>query len=198
MTIEGFVLVGGRSLRMGRDKARLVLDGTPLVVRAARLLAPFVEKVTFLGPPDRYGDLGFPVLADSSPDLGPLGALCTGLLHSKAAWNIFLACDLPLLTDRLVELLVSRARASGSDAVVPQTADGWQPLCAAYRPRCLDKLKAALRAGKLSVRSALDELDVDALTRAQLAAAGIRPEEFANVNTPEEWDDIKSSRSGRR
>lgn len=197
VTIEGFVLVGGKSLRMGRDKARLELGGTPLVVRAVSLLAAFVGKVTLLGPPEGYGDLGCPVLPDPSPDLGPLGALSTGLLHSKSAWNIFLACDLPLLTDRLVQLLVSCARASSSDAVVPLTTDGWQPLCAAYHSRCIAKLQAALRAGRLSVRNALDDLDVEALTLSKLAKAGIRPEEFANVNTPEEWDDIKSSRGDR-
>src|SRR5271169_1425332 len=101
--INGFVLVGGRSSRMGQDKALMRLDGKPLVLRAAGILQPFVRDITLLGPQDRYGDLGFPVLEDLWPDQGPLAAVCTGLLSSSAAWNIFLACDLPRLSRKFLQ-----------------------------------------------------------------------------------------------
>src|SRR5689334_19241981 len=104
--IQGFVLAGGKSTRMGQDKARLEIDGKPLVLRTAKLLRPYVREVTLLALPERYGDLGLPIIADQWPDQGPLAAICTGLLHSTAEWSIFLACDLPLLSRRFLDLLV--------------------------------------------------------------------------------------------
>ena len=96
--INGFVLAGGKSSRMGQDKALMRLEGKPLVLRAAEILRPFVREITLLAPAGRYENLGLPVVADKWPDQGPLAAVCTGLLSSHAEWNIFLACDLPLVS----------------------------------------------------------------------------------------------------
>ena len=108
--INGFVLAGGKSRRMGQDKALMRFEGKPLVLRAAEVLRPFVVKVTLLAPADRYGNLGLPVVADQWPGQGPLAAVCTGLLASTAEWNIFLACDLPLVSPQFIQLLVERVR----------------------------------------------------------------------------------------
>ena len=120
---------------MGQDNGLMRLGNHPLVLRAAETLLPIVHTVTFLAPPDRYGNLGFPVIADLWPDQGPLSALYTGLISSDAEWNLFLACDLPRISPRFTEFLAQRVRATRSDAVVPRTQDGWQPLCAAYHAR---------------------------------------------------------------
>ena len=193
--IQGFVLVGGKSRRMGSDKARLEWAGKPLASRAAELLAPHVRDVTLLGQTERYADLGLTVLSDRWPDQGPLGAICTGLLNANCEWSIFLACDLPLLSDRVIRLLAGRARITSSDAVVPRTIDGWQPLCAAYHSRCRNSFERALNEGRLSLQDLLREIKVDALSVEMMAEAGIDSNEFANVNTPEDWDRI-TARAG--
>src|SRR5208282_3143492 len=118
--INGFVLAGGKSSRMGKDKALMRLEGRPLVLRAAEILSPFVRQITLLAPRDRYENLGLPVVADKWPDQGPLAAVCTGLLSSNTEWNIFLACDLPRVSRQFIQLLVGRIRATHSDAVVPR------------------------------------------------------------------------------
>jgi molybdopterin-guanine dinucleotide biosynthesis protein A len=184
---QGFVLAGGKSSRMGRDKARLQRDGKPLVLRAAELMKPFVREVTLLGPPETFGDLGLPVIADQWPDLGPLAAICNGLLHSSAEWNIFLACDLPLLSGHFLKLLVDRASVSQADVVAPHTADGWQPLCAAYHSRCVKACVAALQDGRRSLIKLFDDVRVEAITSGDLAAAGLGESTFTNVNTPDDW-----------
>ena len=194
--IQGFVLAGGKSSRMGQDKARLEIEGKPLVLRAAELLRPFVRTVTLLGLPDRYGNLGFPVLADQWPEQGPLAAVCTGLLNSNVEWNIFLACDLPRLSSKFIRLLAERIWTSQVDAVVPRTEDGWQPLCAAYHSRCRPLFVRALEENRRSMIGLFDEIRVETITPDEMAAAGLCAEEFANANTPDDWARIEDLSSG--
>jgi molybdopterin-guanine dinucleotide biosynthesis protein A len=136
---------------------------------------------------EQYADLGLPVLADQWPDQGPLAAVCTGLLHSTSEWNIFLACDLPLISGRFLQHLVKRTGASQSDAVVPRTDDGWQPLCAAYHARCRPVFMRGLQENRRSMVGFFDEVRVEAITSAEMVSAGLRGDDLANINTPEEW-----------
>ena len=185
--INGFVLAGGKSSRMGQDKGLMRLGNRPLVLRAAEILRPIAYTVTLLAPPDLYGNLGFPVIADLWPDLGPLAALCTGLISSDAEWNLFLACDLPRVSPRFMEFLAQRVRATRFDAVVPRTQDGWQPLCAAYHARCRPVFERAIEQHRLSIVELLDELNLEVITPKEMVSIGLSEAEFVNVNTPEEW-----------
>jgi len=185
--INGFVLAGRNSSRMGRDKALMRLGSQPLILRAAEILRPLVHNVTLLAPPDRYGNLGLPVIADMWPDQGPLAAICTGLISSGTEWNVFLACDLPLVSPRFMELLVQRVRATCSDAVVPRTEDGWQPLSAAYHARCGRAFARAVQQGRRSIIGLFNEIRVDEMTHEEMMSAGLSEVELVNVNTPEEW-----------
>lgn len=184
--IHGYVLAGGKSLRMGQDKALMQIDGQPMVLRAAQTLRPFVEKVTLLAPSGRYEDLGLPVLPDKWAE-GPLAGVCVALYSTQARWNIFLACDLPLVTHNFVQLLVQRVRASQCDAVVPRTADGWQPLSAAYHANCQTAFTQALQQGERSVVKLLEHIRVEEITSGEMQSAGVREAELMNVNTPDDW-----------
>ena len=186
LPVGGFVLVGGQSQRMGRDKALLELHDQPLVLQLVDLLRPHVAEVTLLGRPERYAHLGLPVLPDRWPSRGPLTALCTGLESSPYAWNVLLACDLPLLEARFLEFLVRRALTGSADAVVPHTAGGWQPLCAAYHRRCLPPMQQALEDCHAGIVDALKTLDTDRVTSDQLAELGFCEQIFKNMNTPED------------
>jgi molybdopterin-guanine dinucleotide biosynthesis protein A len=175
---------------MGQDKALMRLGDKPLVLRAVEILTPFVRQVTLLAPPDRYQHLGLPVIPDRWPEQGPLAAVCTGLISSRAEWNLFLACDLPLVSPRLIELLVQRVRATHADAVVPRTEDGWQPLAAAYHTRCRTAFARAMKESGRSIIGLFDEVRVDVITQDEMVSAGVSNSEFANLNTPEDWEPI--------
>jgi molybdopterin-guanine dinucleotide biosynthesis protein A len=196
--INGFVLAGGKSSRMGQDKALMTIAGKPLVLRATEILQPFVRMVSLLAPAGRYEDLGFPVVADLWPGQGPLAAVCTGLLCSSTEWNIFLACDLPLITRKFVQVLVERIRASRADAIVPRSAEGWQPLSAAYHSRCQTSFSRAIQDGERSIVSLLDNLRVEEITRDEMVSAGIGDGELANMNTPEDWAHFREPAKGGR
>ena len=191
LSVSGFVLVGGRSRRMGQDKALLPFQGRSLFQHAVELLRPHAAQVTLLGSPARYGDFGIPVLPDRRSGRGPLEALCTGLENSPCEWNIFLACDLPFLEGRFVQFLIERALASEAQAVVPRTDDGWQPLCAAYHRGCLAVMQQSPEEEPSGIAARLGRLRVQALATDELLRVGFSPRMFKNINTTEDWKEVQ-------
>ncbi|MGH9450543.1 MAG: molybdenum cofactor guanylyltransferase, partial [Terriglobia bacterium] len=158
-----------------------------LLLRAVNLLKAHLSSVTVLGPLGRHEALGVSVLPDRWPGRGPLGALLRGLESSTNDWNVFLACDLPLLNGPFIELLLRSTRAGKFDAVVPRTVQGWHPLCAAYRRTCAATMRCALERGECAIINILPLLQVDVITSERLASAGINEKIFENVNSPEDW-----------
>jgi molybdopterin-guanine dinucleotide biosynthesis protein A len=189
-SIEGFVLAGGKSRRMGRNKALLELHGRPLALRAGDLLRPWVAAVTLVGSPGQRVSLGMPILTDLFPDRGPLGGICTGLEQSRCDWNVFLACDMPFVEGTFVRFLRERALMSDADAVLPKTEQSLEPLCAAYHRRCLPVMRRVLETSQGGVVDALKQLRVEVIPTGQLAAHGFSEEMFADVDTGEDWSEI--------
>lgn len=180
MREAGFVLAGGRSSRMGRDKALLRHLGVPLVVRAAAAVRSAAGSVTILGDPAFYGRFGWPVLPDEQPHLGPIGGLYTALEHTKAEWNLVVACDMPGLSLDLLRELIRRTHRCRSRCVAPVTDTGFEPLCAVYKRTALPQVRAAIAEGRLKMRELLPLLGT-------APVAGLDPAWFRNVNTPAEW-----------
>jgi len=94
----GFVLAGGRSSRMGQDKALLPWKGSTLIESVAREVFNAAGSVTLIGPVERYASLGFPVVSDKIAGCGPLAGLHAALSTTTAEWNILVACDMPGMT----------------------------------------------------------------------------------------------------
>ena len=181
MEHAGFVLVGGKSSRMGRDKALLPFRGGALVEHVARAVAAAAGTVTLVGPHGPYAHLGFPILADRHPGLGPLGAIETALTATSAEWNLVVACDMPEVTVPMLTKLIEDAEASGADCFLPVGPAGLpEPLCAVYHRRCLAAIDAALQSGVRKVTAALAGLRVAGCSLPESTG-------FQNVNTPLEW-----------
>src|SRR5258708_22440920 len=104
--VEAFILVGGKSSRMGSDKALLELHGAPLIHRSADLLNPLFARITLVGHPERYADFRMPALVDRWPDAGPLGGIGTALAAARAPWCLMLACDMPFVTNEWITFLL--------------------------------------------------------------------------------------------
>src|SRR5690349_13170490 len=94
---QGYVLLGGRSSRMGQDKALLAFEDRPLAARVADLVQQACGSVTLVGSREKYGGLGYPVMDDIFPNQGPLGGIHTALSRSRARWNLIAGCDMPYL-----------------------------------------------------------------------------------------------------
>jgi molybdopterin-guanine dinucleotide biosynthesis protein A len=179
MQRAGFILAGGQSSRMGRDKAVLPWRGATLVENIAELVASVAGSATIVGPADRYQALGLSVLPDLRPGLGPLSGLETALTASTSEWNLVLACDLINVDRALLVCLFDRAEASNADVTVARDASGFvHPLCAVYNRRCLAAASAALDRHELRLLTLIDTLN---------AAFVDTTQPLLNVNTPEEW-----------
>ena len=179
--VRGFVLAGGKSSRMGTDKALLRLDGVTLLERIARAVQEAVGSVAVVGDPLRYRAFGYPVIEDAVCDSGPLAGIQAALASSKADWNLVVACDMPGVTaDGLRELVEIARNVPEGDVVVPYFEGRPQPLCALYHRRAHSAIEHALRLGRLKIMDAIAGLRIRTLPMSG-------EELFRNVNTPEEW-----------
>jgi molybdopterin-guanine dinucleotide biosynthesis protein A len=140
------LLAGGKSSRMGRDKASVVIDGQPLWQRQlATLRATGAQELFISGKPDGpYADSGIEIIVDSSLGRGPLAGLEAALRRTRQPLLLVLAIDLPDMTSTFLADLVRRASTNGL-GVVPRTAEWFEPLAAVYSPACLPLVEECLR-----------------------------------------------------
>ncbi len=192
LNVTGFVLAGGASRRMGRDKALLSLGGETILLRQIRTLRAACRGVVVIGSPERYAGLPRPVIPDDLPNRGPLGGIYTGLRHTRTEFNLFLGCDLPFMPSRFLRFLAALALETGADVTVPQTPDArLQTLCAAYRRRGLGAVRSSLASGENMIRGVFPRLRCRIVKWPEIARAGFSRRIFDNMNTPEDYERAK-------
>lgn len=183
---SGFVLAGGKSLRMGANKALLDFGGQTLLARALATATEACGNVTIVGDPATFVNFG-PVVCDVFPGCGPLGGIHAALTHSSAVLNLMLAVDMPFVSIGLLNFLITAAEGANAVVSVPRTSKGFQPLCAVYRRDFLSVAEKALRAGNYKIDAAFATVPLRILDEPELSAAGFSEKNFFNVNTPEEY-----------
>jgi len=183
--INGFVLAGGQSTRMGADKAFLQVNGHTLLERALQTVSAVASAVWILGGREKFGVFGN-VIEDEFPDHGPLGGIHAALRASHADLNLILAVDMPFVDARFLEYLVQRAGAKAAVVTIPRVAGRWQPLCAVYRRKFAEVAEPALRAGKNKIDPLFGQVSLQVIEEAEITEHGFALEMFRNVNTPEE------------
>jgi molybdopterin-guanine dinucleotide biosynthesis protein A len=199
--VEAFLLIGGKSSRMGRDKALLELNGAPLIKRTADLLEPLVAKTTLVisasqpanpSNTNPYSTFELPMLPDRWPNAGPLGGIATALPTAQTSWCLILACDMPFIGKDWLIFLLGQIAPSESDgaqqinAIVPETTRGLEPLCAIYRSGCAQLLARELDAGVRKVTDALATLNLKRITENEWRKFSPDGNLFGNLNT---WRD---------
>jgi molybdenum cofactor guanylyltransferase len=181
----GFVAAGGRSLRMGRDKALLPWAGSTLLDDAlARMRLACPDVRILCGPVPRYGDRGVPLVTDRIDGAGPLAGLEAALVAAAGLPVVVLGVDLPFVTAGTLAFLL--ARLDGADAAVPAPEQMPQPLCAAYAPSCLPAVQACLAAGERRMTSFWSDVSIRRLPSSDFAPFGDPRDLFRNLNTPED------------
>lgn len=187
--LSGAVLLGGRSSRMGQDKASLEVGGTAALMRLSTLLHELFEDVLLVGGSPGAAVRGRRV-ADPPGEQSALRGLVAALAAATSEHVFVVATDLPLLTHESVLALIAWPRAQ---AVVPRTEVGTHPLCAiCERASVLEKARANLQAGKLPLRNLLDELQttyVDAEAWREIDPTGMA---LKNMNTPTDREEIEA------
>jgi molybdopterin-guanine dinucleotide biosynthesis protein A len=183
--MTGLVLAGGGSRRMGRDKAGIEFEGETLASRAARTLAEVCREVLVAsGDGTHLAGLGLRQVADAVPERGPLGGIVAGLEAAGHPVVAVVAVDMPYASPALLRMLA--AMAAGQDAVVPVTDRGPQPLHAVYATGAATAFRAAIDAGRLSVRGALASVRTRFVTPEEWTVADPSGRFAENLNTPED------------
>jgi molybdopterin-guanine dinucleotide biosynthesis protein A len=189
------VLAGGRSRRMGTDKALLCLDGQPLLRRALERLRPLSDDLIVVADdPERLGD-ALPVwpvrvIGDVIAGKGALGGLYSGLLAARYEQSVVVACDMPFLNAALLAWMAEQL--PGLDGVVPQVDVNAGPvirhsLHAVYARSCVGTMREALEQDRLSIHGVLDRLRLRLIRTEEIELFDPRGLSLMNANTPEEW-----------
>jgi molybdenum cofactor guanylyltransferase len=189
--LSAIVLVGGRSSRMGRDKATLPIDGATLIERiVAELRRAFADIVVVAAPESDAATilpaLDATVIRDEVAFAGPAPALLLGLRSTRHDIAFACACDLPMLNANLASWLCSIV-GKRNDAVIPTVGDRLQVLHAAYRKRCSDALETMLERGERSLRALAPLLDVPAVGEPELRQIDPELRSFFNINTRDDY-----------
>jgi molybdopterin-guanine dinucleotide biosynthesis protein A len=187
--VLGLVLAGGRSRRFGRDKAGIEIDGQALLARIFTLVDSVVERVFVSVRADQVDEAlrkHYSLIVDEQPELGPAGGILAAHAHSPdAAWFV-IACDMPLLDERSIRLLIESRRAEKAGTGYRSPLDGLpEPLCAIWEPATLETFRQRVESGgSLSPRDMLADANVELIDAADARA-------LANVNTPADFERLK-------
>ncbi len=184
MSVSAAIMAGGKSKRMGQDKAWIELDGEPLITRVASVLAQVADEVIVVANEPRYASLGLRVVHDKYPEGGALGGIATGVAAATHDTVLVAACDMPFLSAAMWRLLLGHA--GEADVVIPRVGGEYETLHALYTKACLPHMARALAENRLRVIAFFDQVRVQAIDEPELRAVDPTLRAFTNVNTPEE------------
>ncbi len=194
LPVTGVILAGGKSRRMGENKALMRLGDNSLighVIRCMRLVTDELLLVT--NSPTEYAHLGVSMHGDILPGTGALGGIYTGLTHASHDTVLCVACDSPFLEPKLLTYLVSVL--GEYDAVMPETFAypddtqiTLQTLCAAYSKRCLPIIELMLQESELRVHALQERARIKNVSPEVWREFDPEGMSFFNINTPEDLD----------
>jgi molybdopterin-guanine dinucleotide biosynthesis protein A len=198
MTIStyGYVQAGGASTRFGSDKALASFGGKTLLMRTAELVAAVCAEVKIVSSSEAHARSGIAILRDGWPGEGPLGGILTAMGETRrisqgSAWSLIVSCDMPFLTREWLEFLCERASKSAAQVVVPESANGLEPLCACWRSDALGSLEIAFGEGVRKVTQAMKRLPMEVLDEQAWKRFDTEGRLFWNMNTPEDYAEAK-------
>lgn len=198
--ITGIILAGGKSKRMGVNKALLEIDGEKNIERIKNELLKTTDKIIVIANDlDIYRFLQVPIFPDVIKEKGPLAGIHSGLKASSTDWNLFVACDLPFfnpkLADFYVHLLKNDPRAKDADAVIPYIEGRRNPLVGLYNKRIIPIIEKSLLNNVHKIVKAFEGANVIEITESDFMEFGMSKEEiddaFYNMNRPEDYEYVK-------
>jgi molybdopterin-guanine dinucleotide biosynthesis protein A len=193
MQVTGVILAGGRSRRMGRDKALLPFGPGLLIERVIEVVRQVTADVILItNTPEQHRRLGLPMFSDVIAEAGSLGGIYTGLVAAQAPYSLCLACDMPFVKATFLRFLCDTA--AEADVVVPRDATDFQPLCAVYSRACREPIRHQIEAGRLKITGFFDYVRVRVIGEDILARYDPSDSMFFNANTPEEYEQARVMR----
>lgn len=192
--ITGIILSGGKSIRMGQDKAFIKINGITIIQRIYNVFKKLFEEIIIVTN-DKAPFLGFDakIFSDLIPKKGVLGGLYTGLFFSSFQYSFCVACDMPFLNELLIRFLIQNIE--NYDVIVPYTMDGFHPLHAIYSKNCLEPTKRIIHENKFKIIDLYPLVNVKIIDEKDFIFLDPMRESFININTPEELEEIRKRKS---
>ena len=198
LSVTGVILAGGKSRRMGANKALMQLGDASLIEHVIRCMHDVTDELLLVtNSPPEYAHLGVPMHGDILPSTGALGGIYTGLTHASRDTVLCVACDSPFLEPKLLTYLVSVL--GEYDAVMPETFTHHddtqitlQTLCAAYSKRCLSTIELMLRESELRVHALQERAHIKRVSPEVWRRFDPDGMSFFNINTPEDFERANS------
>lgn len=184
--ISGFILAGGKSSRMGTDKALLLVQDEPLLKRMIRLIGPFCETIAISGQNADYSDFNTEMVPDLYTGYGPISGIVSSLKHSLTDWNLLVSVDVPFLNNELIQYLISQI--GQYDCIVPKHDGGIEPLIGLYNKQILPVLDEMISLGDYKLMRLLAKLNTRYVDCNNLIKQ--YPQLFFNINRPEDYNSI--------
>jgi molybdopterin-guanine dinucleotide biosynthesis protein A len=193
--VTGVILAGGRSSRMGSNKALLPYRGGRFIESIYQTLSGLFSDVLLVtNTPEQYDFLPCHTVADRYPDMGALAGLHAGLLHSSSPQIFAVACDMPCLNETLIRGLLARRHLA--DVVIPESANGLEPLHAVYGKNCLPSMEQSLDANKRRIVSFFPRVRVHTFASHHVATIDGDYSSFSNINTPADYFKLRKNENG--
>jgi molybdopterin-guanine dinucleotide biosynthesis protein A len=189
--MTGIILAGGKSQRMGRNKAFLDAGGVPLFERVYVVFRKLFSEIIIVAndarPFERYEAL---LRNDIIVNKGALGGLYTGLFYSSTYHAFCSACDMPLLNPQVIKYMTEGR--DDYDVIVPKTADGLHPLHAIYSKNCLDPMRQLLERDDLRIVNFFQQVRVRYIEETEIKEFDPHMRSFINVNTEEQMEALRN------
>ena len=190
-SVTAVVLAGGRSRRLGRNKALELVGGVPLIARVTSALQSISSETVIVVAEERQAEvLPLPsdarVVRDLYPNSGSLGGILTGLISATGVWALVVACDMPFLNKALLSEMASER--DDCDAVVPVLDGRPEPTHALYSKVCMEPIRKKIEAGDLKISAFFESVRVKYLPQRTIEMIDPGLWSFFNVNTPKDLE----------
>ena len=194
--VTGIILAGGKSSRLGRDKAWEDVGGQRIIDRVIGALQSSCDEVLIIGDrPERENELSLPKCiqyrSDELKGRGSIGGLYTGLKSSDTLWSLVVACDMPFISRELIRFMLSIISKNRCDAIVPVINGRYQPTHALYNSTCIPFIEKNISSGNFRMDSYFDEIYLEEISEDVINSIKGAELSFFNVNTE---DDLFTAR----
>ncbi|MBI4946411.1 MAG: molybdenum cofactor guanylyltransferase [Bacteroidetes bacterium] len=185
--ITGVILAGGKNSRMGSEKGLLEVEGKRIIEHIIDELKQVVDEIIVISNNTSYNYLNYKVYSDTIKDCGPMGGIHAALAHSTTEKNLIISCDMPFISKKVLTKIISSS--AGCEVAIPEHDDWLEPLCAVYSKSCAATFEKLIAKKKFKLTDSFKYFIVKKINFTQKELSG---DEFLNVNTPKEYQNIKT------
>lgn len=180
MQITAIILAGGKSKRMGTDKALLEINGTPLLEKSITLCKQVSDTILLSSNQSEHQSFGYPVIADEINNCGPIGGISSCLKKSTTEWNFVISVDAVFVETTFIQYLFSEI--GNVDAIIPFSDKGNEPLIGLYNRNCLPVMAENIRNGDYKMQNLLRSVTAKFVDASEWVKR--YPKLFHNLNSP--------------